>query len=478
MFSIQKNSTSIIPLLKKLSSSSSSTPPSPPSTTYSSGFVTANTEVILEDVAVKVTAGNQLSIRLLIGDWYGDAYTETFNGGSPVVTYQSTLNLSAGTTVSGNMGSAIGNGALVTISDQTYGMGTWKIISQKMNSTLWLISIERLLTGSKIYTQSAVCVHFNDLFVSVDNGNVWTTINLPSTDGLYAGLITNSKYITYETDTGDLYTSQNGGSTFTQIQPSVYWDVANIATSLSGQYQYLINGDDHKFYKSNDYGQTWTTTLTVSNPSYYTWVTTSKTGQYVSIFDKTATPPTYNWNFRTSSNYGVTFSVVNITTSSSDVPKGICMSGDGSIMIAISNLGNVYKSTNFGASWSIISTIPAQYAPTRTDHYMWAISCSSLGDYVTTVDCSGFIWKSVDGGLTWTNNMTIDGIPQTSVVTATTCFITCDMSGDGKYQIVGSYWDNSTLTPTVHSFDFGQTWTTVSAPFGTAGGVGMVFVMK
>ncbi len=431
-------------------------------------IVPANTDVTVGTVSARVNGSNEVVVTTT-DSFYADGTSQTFAGGSPTTSNLQDKAIQSSAVMSGAMGSTAGQGAVVRFSDQTYGTGTWEVIAQKVQNALWAVSLRRWLVSDPVYVQMITSYNFDNILTSVDNGSTWTELNLPTSERLYAVGIANSKYIIYETAiSSQLYTSQNGGQTFTQIAGS--WDVNNFAISQSGQYIYTVNAIDRILYRSSNYGVSFSAIVNpVNSRGYYKSVSCSLTGQYVFFTDQTNTSAV---NFKVSSNYGTSFSTFTVSNPSVGEHVGNAMSGDGSVMYSIGLVtGAVWKSTNYGASFSVVSTIPAQFVAPNTSHIIGFIACSRNGQYVLVPDCAGYIWVSSNGGVTFTRNLTIDGIPQASFVTSTTCFWVCGMSADGRYMTVGSYYNNNTPGPLVTSGDYGQTWTTVPGAFGTAGAI-------
>lgn len=464
-FSIQSASASIsslVPLLQTISGpiTSSSTLPS----TYS--VVAPLTEVTLGDINVSVDASNRVVVRST-NAFYADAVSQTFAGASAVTTYFSDLDMLAGAVASTNAGAVLGQGSRVVVSDQTYATGTWQILAQYVGVNEWAISITRLTTSPKNVVLTMISFNLNNLNYSVNGGSSWSTISLPTAVGLYLVSVANSKYITYETSDARLFSSQNGGSSFTQIAGS--WDAANLATSQSGQYQYLVNSFSvpRQVWRSTNYGVTFTAGQTVSGAvNTYVYVACSRTGQYVLVFDQSVA----NQNiFRVSNDFGATFSAVTVANVGGQ-NRGVAVSANGQVMYGINRLGQLFKSTNAGVSFTLVSTIPAQYISPNVSHNMGSLSCSADGSLLIALDCSGYIWRSADAGLTWSNSATINGQPQSAVVTGTNCFFNGSMSADGKYVMAGGYYDNVTPSICVSSSDFGLTYTTLPAPLNNLGG--------
>ena len=453
---------SLVPLLQTISGplTSSSTLPS----TYA--IVASTVEVAFGTLFVAVDASNRVVVRSTDA-FYADAVSETFSGASAVTTYFSDLDMLSGAIASTDTGAVLGHASRVVLSDQTYATGSWQIIAQYVGLNQWALSITRLTSSLRHVVMSMISFHLNNLNYSVDGGSSWSSMALPTSVGLYLIGVANSKYITYETSDTRLFTSQNGGLTFSQIAGT--WDGANLAMSQSGQYQFLANSASGppSIFRSTNYGATWAAVQPINaTTNSYVYVACSRTGEYVLALDQNVLGTLI---FRVSSNFGATFTMVT-ATAANNINRGVAVSSNGQIMYALTNRGQLWKSVNVGVSFALVSTIPAQYIAPNTLHNMGSVSCSADGSLLIALDCSGYIWRSADGGLTWSNTATINGQPQSAVIGGTNCFFNGGMSADGKYVMAGGYYDNVVTSSCVSSNDYGLTYTTLPAPLNNLGG--------
>ncbi len=245
---------------------------------------------------------------------------------------------------------------------------------------------------------------------------------------------------------GDIFRSIDYGETFTYLSginagAGADGSAGIITMSYSGQYQYASG--DASFGRSINYGLTFSNVvLPVLWPIVQGRPTiihaSSSTGQYVTVTGRHSTATSTIYIFY-SSNYGASFSTVTLTNTGGVHPTNITMTPDGQTQyIVISNSGNVppgkiYRSTNFGASWTLIFT------DTFNINYNFGnMSISTNGQYITFSN-GGEIISSSNSGSTWTR-MTVNNYG-------------LNMSKDGSYR---TYLFGYGL---YESFDYGATFT-------------------
>ena len=109
--------------------------------------------------------------------------------------------------------------------------------------------------------------------------------------------------------------------------------------------------------------------------------------------------------------------------------RAICCYSNGQI-IYVSTFSAIYKSTNFGTTWTALSGTPYAQA---TD-----ICCSSDGSFVGFVVGNDKLIYSYNGGSTW-SNVSFDG-------GFAVCY-SCSCSADGTKVIVAEYYNSNTYDP-------------------------------
>jgi len=236
-------------------------------------------------------------------------------------------------------------------------------------------------------------------------GHIYTTQDF-GVNWAYVFDISSSSINTIDiTHEGRYQTASNGNSIFTSNDYGRTWKKARdlqgvqvyLSISLTGQYQKVISAGD-SVYSSSDYGVTWTR-LDDGSDLFYSIqgfptasIAMSYNGQYQVIVSE---------SIYVSSDYGVSFSDVFVP----DDPftdrnwLDVDISSDGSTIVAIDNGGKVYKSINYGSTWSIIGD-----SDLNADKLWRNVTISGDGRYMTLLQDNGFIYYSRDYGVTWVPN--------------------------------------------------------------------------
>jgi photosystem II stability/assembly factor-like uncharacterized protein len=271
-----------------------------------------------------------------------------------------------------------------------------------------------------------VAVGYNAFAISKDFGLTWEQKPEFASYSLRSVAISNDgKYILAAGLNTPLFYSDNGGTSFVQKFTNNTW--FEIKISKSGQYQTAI-GPNNKIYVSNNYGNTFTIINTFGNPQLQynnNFLAMSYDGKYQSI--------TIIQGIYRSYNYGQTWNIIDLSTilNPPSFLQGISMSGDGKIQMAVDGgNANVYKSTDYGVTWTYIYNIPGGYS-------LYFISLSETGQYVLIPDYGSNIWKSNDYGNSFSNNLNINDQPQLSFGNAG--WYPCGVSNTGQYQTVCDY---------------------------------------
>jgi photosystem II stability/assembly factor-like uncharacterized protein len=279
---------------------------------------------------------------------------------------------------------------------------------------------------------------------------------------------------------GGIYTSTNGGQSFTLISPqSNTW--YNIVLSSTGQYAYVIYGGSSgsssgQIYTSTDYMTSFSQLTAYPNNAYldlatsadgqYLYVITltsvmvskdagstmqstfsqqaidsiacSSTGQYVAIAIE-------NGFIYLSSNYGVNWNKANTGSNPYIGWTGIAMSGNGQYVVAVSPDYPVYTSSNYGQSFSA-STSPAL-------QYQSIVISENIGSngqyYAYTVTNDYHLILTDNGGSTW------------SPLFYDWYGVTSSQNGQYRIAIVSTYYDSAVYL----SSNNGLTWTSLTSPF-------------
>jgi photosystem II stability/assembly factor-like uncharacterized protein len=240
------------------------------------------------------------------------------------------------------------------------------------------------------------------------------------------------------------------------VNENIEWE--RLAMSYNGQIQSAVVFDGN-IYTSTDYGQTWTPSPQNFSLKWFC-IAMSDDGKYQSAVSQEAC-------IYTSDDYGKTW--IENTTTPRHCWVSNTMSGSGQYQTAVANgyydkayTGYIYVSSDYGKTWNI--QFPYNNCWT-------AIAMSNNGQLQTAVslfidgvidphNVMGYVYNSSDYGMTWYKNRTMP-------VSYYTCV---DMSGDGKYQVIGVNNCNfgpSTPGPIFMSYNYGITYQTSSCPYDT-----------
>ena len=141
------------------------------------------------------------------------------------------------------------------------------------------------------------------LSVSTNYGSTWSQKG--SLRNWWSCSISNDgQYITGVTNLGFIYKSSNSGTNWTEVGLSKYW--LRVRMSDSGQYQLAIPQGTDRWYISSNYGDTWTQGFVSTNS--WTDISVSKTGQYQYACNSDTGLRVYR-----STNYGASFSTLGTT---------------------------------------------------------------------------------------------------------------------------------------------------------------------
>jgi len=121
---------------------------------------------------------------------------------------------------------------------------------------------------------------------------------------------------------------------------------------------------------------------------------------------------------------------------------GVASSGDGVQLVSMTSTGNVYQSLDSGFTWTIVSSVTL-YNPTVVfDHR----ACNEDFSAIWAASHVAVLWKSTDGGLTWSNSSSPDGGTSKN-------WSTLDVSANGSLVIASDYGGYLWV-----SFDGGNSW--------------------
>lgn len=281
---------------------------------------------------------------------------------------------------------------------------------------------ERASISSDGQYQNAI-TNQGDIYCSSNYGSSWnfkTTIN--ATDACSLNMSFNGKY-QVASNGRDVHVSNDYGSTWSNNFTTTD-TIINTNISLNGQYIVIVSSGDG-VYISSDYGTTWTkfdeeNILTYSLQAFPTAdVGISFTGQYQSI----AAEYIYY-----SHDYGANWNPYTLEANDPFEAEnnwvGIAVTSQGDIQYAVASSGLIYKSINYGVTWSpIINSV----VPDKT--YV-SIACSASGQYISVVDQYGSVYYSMNYGSDWDSYTMTQGSKNVTDIA---------MSANARYQVITTH---------------------------------------
>lgn len=242
-----------------------------------------------------------------------------------------------------------------------------------------------------------------DIYVSNDYGSTRTiAFNIGVSPSNSVAISFTGQYQT-ASDGHNIFVSSNYGATWTKTFSNGTSTIF-VSISLTGKYQTIVSSGD-TVYTSNDYGQTWKG-LDVNSDLYdYTENSQNNLYQSVELFPVAGVALSYNGLYQTivaefiyvSRDFGQTWKNVS-NTNNIEQRNWACvdMSSDGKYQTALENYGEVYCSKDFGVTWTALAN------PAFVDNNWISVSLSATGQYQTIVQQGGLVYCSNDYGVNWT----------------------------------------------------------------------------
>ena len=291
--------------------------------------------------------------------------------------------------------------------------------------------------------------------------------------------------VSISTDSGYTWNRTSAGAT----------RISSVVASEDGKYILLSNCTHYQVYKcvcSNDYGISWSNgntgiipgdiTNTIHMPFTFnmnvTTVAISETGQYQLVpcggsngYGIINTGYVY-----VSNDYGVSFNIPNSLKDLNKRWEACGMSKDGSIMWVGNYETYLYKSTDYGVTWTYVNIpgstpdVYSQTAGTGTSVYSNKIAISKTGQIVALTSNTTFC-VSTDGGNTWNISPYASNANYNCCVNQLFKSSGMSMSYDGKIIVTCSFQNNG-YDPNIvyYSIDYGQNWNTLNTNmYGTYG---------
>jgi len=298
-------------------------------------------------------------------------------------------------------------------------------------------------TGTNLAVRDASS---NTVFRSADSGATWNyeiidnvtsyTLQALSMDptGTYV-------FASYQTMGAFMSQRSSGLTTSWTVTNGEYYPVMTFSNNnvhqaaINSISNFITSGNTITAYSTNS-GSTWTNN---SDPGgYVSSIATDATGQYVVALIEIVSigaPSVYR-----STDYGVSYSVLSSSPIYwNDSTNCIACDSTGQYMFVGAYNGYVYVSGDTGATWS----------SHQLSSDVVGIACSHSGQYVFANVDDNYVSISSNHGASWSSNISISsyGIAQ----------IVCDWTG--QYVVAACYNDGI-----YRSMDYGQTWTKLSAP--------------
>lgn len=281
-----------------------------------------------------------------------------------------------------------------------YNIGTSTLTNTRPNASATDCSSITASTDGNYLVATYNAVSTNQVWYSTNGGTTWTGQTITPTDGSAAngfGVVWNSPngQNVYLANGGKtLYVSTNCGASFFPISWAGLFSSGGLAIlpSYTRHRLFLFSGSTGYVTSAPD--QALTTTLEAVRTRQHWYMQCSYDGTYV-VATITGTPGG-SVGIWTSSNRGASFTN---TYSSSDSFAYCAMSEDASKMYVVAQGGRVYRSSNFGASWTSVTVTGSSN--------LNSVTCNSDGSLVFAIDyTSGVIYASSDSGATYASYIT------------------------------------------------------------------------
>jgi hypothetical protein len=243
------------------------------------------------------------------------------------------------------------------------------------------------------------------LIRSTDYGQTWTQITSTGLLYWYSNCVSASgKYQSAVVAGGSIYRSENYGITWAIVPGTagnllggISWSF--ICMSANGKYQVAVGYGSTTIYYSDNYGVKFQ--AIVSNLPTLTWtcVALSTNGQYQTACSNDAISsqkPIYK-----STDYGNSWSAAIIgdsdwTTDGSGNWTFVCMSANGQYQWAITEYGLLYSSQNYGFSWQQNTSLTQP-----TEAHFRRLCISADGQFIATCGFGSRIYLSNDYGVSF-----------------------------------------------------------------------------
>lgn len=258
------------------------------------------------------------------------------------------------------------SGENTSILKTTNGGINWIVLPTPSTSFLRCFDI----AGSEIIAGSSE----NKLYRSTDGGATWSSIplNILSLPGINALVITAPSKYTIVLESGSIWNTTNGGTSFTYAQ-NEFLDELN-AIAVQGQRYFAVSRKHMVIVRSVSNGTSWALTPNTTFSTAYILQFGSTGAANNRIFD-------INYQKR-----GVLF---------------------------VLHYNKLYRSGNFGANWSLLSTIPTDTATAISTQFLVNMKDSSkmiasVNSYTSGAAYKCELYRTINYGMNWVKIKVID----------------------------------------------------------------------
>jgi hypothetical protein len=228
-------------------------------------------------------------------------------------------------------------------------------------------------------------------YLSKDFGNTWNAVSALGSYQWAASMSANGKYILSTTIVGGSQLSSDYG---------VNWNyVSGVGTPNEGKVsptgKYMVIASSTGIYYSSNFGQTFTN-WTDSNTNTWNNVAISADGS-TAVAVRATTPVTI-WK---TTNYGTSWSQIYSNPSSISFGAIACSFDAQYILVALSQgtSGQMYLSSDYGSTFSAFTS-----GNGLSSSYYFRVAMSANGLYMVAACNGGNVYYSIDSGATWSQS--------------------------------------------------------------------------